>query len=43
MHISFLYMIGGIRIGLAEVAITLLALFILFLLIRNIAMRQPEE
>jgi hypothetical protein len=41
MH-TILFMVGGVNIGVAEILIVLLALFVVFLIIRNFFV-QPLE
>ncbi|MCX2480117.1 hypothetical protein OQY15_13535 [Pedobacter sp. MC2016-15] len=38
----FLFMMGGVNVGTAEIMIILLALFVVFLIVRNIVY-QPKE
>jgi len=38
----FLFMVGGVNVGTPEIMIVLLALFVVFLVVRNIVY-QPKE
>jgi hypothetical protein len=39
---TFLFMVGGVNVGTPEIMIIMLALFVVFLIIRNIVY-QPKE